>query len=168
MNAPHRIYHKSEEKKQLFETANAINIADPTKTGAALWEEAEKVLPAHRQRGKWWSSQVNVMNRHFKKWLANGEIRPRLPKEKRKLERPSKPAKKSRKPYNRPAFVSLPGEADPPWEVHIAYEMLHPFTDGNGRSGRMLWAWQMRNFPLDFLHTFYYQTLNALSRTPFA
>lgn len=68
---------------------------------------------------------------------------------------------------NRPAFVSLPGEADPPWEIHVAYEMLHPFTDGNGRSGRMLWAWQMRNFPLGFLHTFYYQTLNALSRTPF-
>lgn len=65
---------------------------------------------------------------------------------------------------NRPAFVSLPGEPDPPWEVHVAYEMLHPFTDGNGRSGRMLWAWQMRKYPLGFLHQFYYQTLNALSR----
>ena len=68
---------------------------------------------------------------------------------------------------NRPTYITLPGEADLSWEIHVAYEMLHPFTDGNGRSGRMLWAWQMRNFPLGFLHHFYYQTLNALSRTPF-
>ncbi len=47
------------------------------------------------------------------------------------------------------------------FNVHIAYEHLHPFTDGNGRSGRMLWAWQLQRFPLGFLHTFYYQTLSA-------
>ena len=45
------------------------------------------------------------------------------------------------------------------YHMHIRYEQLHPFTDGNGRSGRMLWAWQMRTFPLGFLHQFYYQTL---------
>lgn len=42
---------------------------------------------------------------------------------------------------------------------HLEYEALHPFTDGNGRSGRVLWAWQMRDYPLGFLHHFYYQTL---------
>ena len=48
------------------------------------------------------------------------------------------------------------------WETHVRYEMLHPFMDGNGRSGRMLWMWQMRGrAPLGFLHTFYYQTLDA-------
>lgn len=46
-----------------------------------------------------------------------------------------------------------------PYKAHLAYEDLHPFTDCNGRSGRMLWLWQMRTAPLGFLHTFYYQTL---------
>ena len=49
------------------------------------------------------------------------------------------------------------------WEVHTAYEYLHPFTDGNGRSGRMLWRWQMKQAPIGFLHQFYYQTLAKLS-----
>lgn len=53
--------------------------------------------------------------------------------------------------------------ADDPWRVHVAYESLHPFTDCNGRSGRMVWYWMMRSRPkirLGFLHAFYYQTLD--------
>lgn len=46
-----------------------------------------------------------------------------------------------------------------PFKMHVKYEKLHPFTDGNGRSGRMLWAWQMQDISLGFLHMFYYQTL---------
>lgn len=53
-----------------------------------------------------------------------------------------------------------------PHSAHVAYELLHPFEDGNGRSGRALWAWMMQRSGHDpfvrmFLHTFYYQTLDA-------
>ena len=48
------------------------------------------------------------------------------------------------------------------YKTHLAYEDLHPFTDGNGRSGRALWLWQMGGeAPIGFLHRFYYQTLDA-------
>ena len=48
------------------------------------------------------------------------------------------------------------------YETHLAYEDLHPFTDGNGRSGRVLWLRQMDGHaPIGFLHRFYYQTLDA-------
>lgn len=53
-----------------------------------------------------------------------------------------------------------------PYLTHLAYERLHPFTDGNGRSGRVLWLWQMlrdgnrsQAQVLGFLHSFYYQAL---------
>lgn len=53
-----------------------------------------------------------------------------------------------------------------PFESHVAYETLHPFIDGNGRSGRAIWAWQMLRagqdpFSLPFLHRAYYQALSG-------
>lgn len=53
-----------------------------------------------------------------------------------------------------------------PYEGHVAYEQLHPFMDGNGRSGRAIWAWHMMTsgqdpFALPFLHRWYYQALDA-------
>ena len=48
------------------------------------------------------------------------------------------------------------------YSAHLVYETLHPFTDGNGRSGRAIWLWQMKGrAPLGFLHQFYYQTLQG-------
>lgn len=49
-----------------------------------------------------------------------------------------------------------------PYQAHQKYEALHPFMDGNGRSGRAIWLWMMRgNAPLGFLHHWYYQSLQA-------
>ncbi len=52
------------------------------------------------------------------------------------------------------------------YSAHVAYETLHPFMDGNGRSGRAIWAWHMLHMGLDpfrlgFLHQWYYQSLQA-------
>jgi len=51
-----------------------------------------------------------------------------------------------------------------PWSAHLEYETLHPYTDGNGRSGRAVWLWQMRTAPIGFLHQFYYQTLRGVRK----
>jgi hypothetical protein len=55
-----------------------------------------------------------------------------------------------------------------PFDIHREYETLHPFTDGNGRSGRMTWLWMMAQrgqlrhaLQLGFLHIWYYQSLEA-------
>ena len=67
-------------------------------------------------------------------------------------------------PEIRPALQDLLDKMshDNAWQTHLAYENLHPFMDGNGRSGRVLWLWQMGGkAPLGFLHRFYYQTLDA-------
>lgn len=57
-----------------------------------------------------------------------------------------------------------------PFRNHIKYETLHPFMDGNGRSGRLLWLWQHLTFntlssiPTSFLHIFYYETLQNVRK----
>jgi hypothetical protein len=65
-------------------------------------------------------------------------------------------------------LASIAARAARPWNAHVRYETLHPYTDGNGRSGRAIWLWHMtllgqqrQALALGFLHNFYYQTLAA-------
>ena len=62
-------------------------------------------------------------------------------------------------------LLGLSSDGDP-YAIHHEYETLHPFTDGNGRSGRALWLRMMyergrldQALALGFLHNWYYQTL---------
>lgn len=51
-----------------------------------------------------------------------------------------------------------------PWAGHIEFRNLHPFTDGNGRISRIIWAWSMvcnkrDPFARSFLQSWYRQTM---------
>lgn len=64
-------------------------------------------------------------------------------------------------------LISMVEEELTPFKAHNIYESLHPFTDCNGRSGRLIWLWQMihqgHGWPeLGFLHTWYYQSLQHI------
>lgn len=62
-------------------------------------------------------------------------------------------------------------EGGDPYDIHQAYEKLHPLTDGNGRSGRAIWLWQMLHQHNDlhalrrgFMYTWYLQSFQGSRR----
>jgi hypothetical protein len=66
--------------------------------------------------------------------------------------------------YSFENVIKRANDSEDPFNVHCEYETLHPFMDGNGRSGRVLWAWQMLRIggwglKWAFLRAFYYQAL---------
>lgn len=53
---------------------------------------------------------------------------------------------------------------DRPWqEAHVAFEHIHPFPDGNGRTGRMLLNWQRRKLGLPMLVIWYIDRMDYYS-----
>lgn len=67
-------------------------------------------------------------------------------------------------------LIKINANSITPYKAHHLYETLHPFMDGNGRSGRAIWLWHTAKHHgcgyediirrIGFLHRWYYQSLS--------
>lgn len=71
-------------------------------------------------------------------------------------------------PHIRERLIQILESGLPAWQMHILYQKVQPFTDGNGRSARALWAWKQRDISKGFLNTFYFQTLDNTHYTSYS
>ena len=90
-----RIFLTDQEREILFTEAQRIVRTGEKLTQNKLWHEAQKVLPAERQRATIYGSQISLLSLIFKKWQKTA-LGPQ--------------AKSARKPYT---FHKLPVPATP-------------------------------------------------------
>lgn len=71
--------------------------------------------------------------------------------------------------YELESIIDHANKGKLPFFTHVDFETLHPFMDGNGRTGRAIWLWQMiNNFEYNlsngFLKQWYCQSLSVILR----
>ncbi len=156
---PHRITVDEAALKRFVTQSNAIEriFREPTKDEIEVTRDfigAEVIT-------------VDSMRQLVSVYQPNAEIRDRHGMNVRVGEHVAPPGGPQIVTDLRDLLVQVQSRKLSPFEAYMRYEDLHPFIDGNGRSGRALWAWRLVRseyaawFDLGFLNAFHYQAFPA-------